>query len=46
MKEYFDENNTFPNAEKVQPLLILLPVKSKDKIVSAMLSRIFNMQNI
>ena len=46
MKEYFDANNTFPNAEKVQPLLILLPVKSKDKIVSAMLSRIFNMQNI
>lgn len=46
MKEYFDKNNTFPNTEKVQPLLILLPVKSKDKIVSAMLSRIFNMQNI
>lgn len=46
MKEYFDENNTFPNKERVQPLLILLPVKSKDKIVSAMLSRIYNMQNI
>lgn len=46
MKEYFDKNNTFPYTEKVQPLLILLPVKSKDKIVSAMLSRIFNMQNI
>ena len=46
MKEFFDKNNTFPNTEKVQPLLILLPVKSKDKIVSAMLSRIFNMQNI
>ncbi len=46
MKEYFDKNNTFPNKEKVQPLLILLPVKSKDKIVSAMLSRIYNMQNI
>ena len=46
MKEYFDKSNTFPNKEKVQPLLILLPVKSKDKIVSAMLSRIYNMQNI
>jgi hypothetical protein len=46
MKEYFDKNNTFPNKERVQPLLILLPVKSKDKIVSAMLSRIYNMQNI
>lgn len=46
MKEFFDKNNTFPNTEKVQPLLILLPVKSKDKIVSEMLSRIFNMQNI
>ena len=42
----FDKNNTFPNKERVQPLLILLPVKSKDKIVSAMLSRIYNMQNI
>ena len=46
MKEFFDKNNTFTNTEKVQPILILLPVKSKDKIVSAMLSRIFNMQNI
>lgn len=46
MKEYFDVSNNFPNAEKVQPILILLPVKSKDKIVSAMLSRMFNMQNI
>ena len=46
MKEYFDKNNTFPNQERVQPLLILLPVKSKDKIVSSMLSRIYNMQNI
>lgn len=46
MKEFFDKNNTFPNQERVQPLLILLPVKSKDKIVSAMLSKIYNMQNI
>ena len=46
MKDYFDKNNMFPNKEKVQPLLVLLPVKSKDQIVSAMLSRIYNMQNI
>lgn len=46
MKDYFDKNNAFPNKERVQPLLILLPVKSKDKIVSAMLSRIYSMQNI
>lgn len=46
MKEFFNKNNTFPNQERIQPLLILLPVKSKDKIVSAMLSRIYNMQNI
>lgn len=46
MKDFFDKNNTFPNKERVQPLLILLPVKSKDRIVSAMLSRIYSMQNI
>ena len=46
MKNFFDKNNTFSHQEKVQPLLILLPVQSKDRIVSAMLSKIYNMQNI
>lgn len=46
LKKYFDENNTFINKERVQTLLILLPVESKDKIVSGMLSKIYSMQNI
>lgn len=46
LKKYFDENNTFTNKERVQTLLILLPVESKDKIVSGMLSKIYSMQNI
>lgn len=46
MKEFFDKNNTFPHQERVQPLLILLPVQSKDRIVSAILAKIYNMQNI
>lgn len=46
MKKYFDTNNTFPNKGKAQILLLLLPVQSKKRIVSEMLSRIFNMQNI
>lgn len=46
MKEYFDSNNTFPNRDKIQPILILLPVQSKDKIVATMLKKIYNMQNI
>lgn len=46
MKKYFDTNNNFPNKNKVQPLLILLPVESKDRIITAMLSKIYSMQNI
>lgn len=46
MKEYFDTNNTFPNRDKVQIILLLLPVQSKKRIVSDILSRIYNMQNI
>lgn len=46
MKNYFDANNTFPNIDKVQIVLILLPIESKDRIVSSLLSRIFSMQNI
>lgn len=46
LKKYFDDNNTFVNKDRVQILLILLPVESKDKIVSGMLSKIYSMQNI
>lgn len=46
MKDYFDAHNAFPNKDNVQSVLILLPVQSKDRIVSAILSKIYNMQNI
>ena len=46
LKEYFDEKNTFINKERVQTLLILLPVESKNKIVSGMLSKIYSLQSI
>lgn len=46
LKNYFDENNTFKNKGRVQTLLILLPVESKDRIVSGMLSKIYSLQNI
>ena len=46
MKKYFDSNNTFPNKNNVECVLILLPVQSKNRIVSAMLTRIYNMQHI
>lgn len=46
MKSYFDSNNTYPNKNNVEYVLMLLPVESKDRIVSSMLSKIFSMQNI
>lgn len=46
LKKYFDDNNTFNNKQRVQILLILLPVESKNKIVSGMLSKIYSLQNI
>lgn len=46
MKNYFDTKNTFTNKDIAQILLIMLPVESKNRIVSAMLSKIYNMQNI
>ena len=46
MKEYFDSKNTFKNNARVQNLLILLPVESKDRIVQSILSKVYYMQNI
>jgi len=46
MKEYFEKNNTFVHKDRVQTLLILLPVECKKRIVSEMLTRICNMQGI
>ena len=46
MKSYFDSNNTYLNKNNVEYVLMLLPVESKDRIVSSMLSKICSMQNI
>lgn len=46
MKNYFDNHNTFPNKSNINTLLILLPVESKDRIVTKILERIYNMQGI
>lgn len=46
VKEYFEKNNTFVHKDRVQTLLILLPVECKKRIVAEMLKRICNMQSI
>lgn len=46
LKEYFDKKNNFPNKDRVQLVLILLPVESKRRIVSDMLNRIYYMQQM
>lgn len=46
LKKYFDAKNNYGNKERLQVLLILLPVVSKDKIIARMLEKIYSMQNI
>lgn len=46
MQKYFNENNTFVYQDRLQTLLILLPVECKKRIVTEMLKRICNMQGI
>ena len=46
MKEYFEKKNTFVHKDRVQTLLILLPVECKKRIISEMLTRICSMQSI
>ena len=46
LKAYFDKKNNFPNKARVQFILMLLPVESKQRIVSDMLNRIYCMQQI
>lgn len=46
LNAYFEKNNTFTNRNRVQTILILLPVASKNKIVSGILSKIYSLQNI
>lgn len=46
MKEFFDSNNDYKNKERLQTMLILLPVECKKRIVVEMLTRICNMQGI
>ena len=46
LKEYFVKKNDFPNRDRVQIVLMLLPVESKRRIVSDMLNRIYYMQQM
>lgn len=46
LKDYFENNNTFANKERLHTLLILLPVECKKRIVAEMLKRICNMQKM
>ena len=46
MEKYFNDNNTFVHQDRLQTLLILLPVECKKRIVTEMLKRICNMQGI
>lgn len=46
MQKYFNDNNTFVHQDRLQTLLILLPVECKKRIVTEMLKRICNMQGI
>ena len=46
MQKYFNDNNTFVHQDRLQTLLILLPVECKKRIVTEMLKKICNMQGI
>ena len=46
LQAYFNEKNNFQNKDRVQLLLMLLPVESKRHIVSDMLNRIYYMQQM
>lgn len=46
MQKYFNDNNTFVHQDRLQTLLIVLPVECKKRIVTEMLKRICNMQGI
>lgn len=46
MQKYFNDNNTFVHQDRLQTLLILLPVECKKRIVTEMLKKIYNMQGI
>ena len=46
MQKYFEKNNTFVHQDRLQTLLILLPVECKKRLVAEMLKRICNMQNM
>ena len=45
-KKYFDGNNNFKNKDKVQIVLILMPVKCKYDITKNLLEKIYHQQNI
>lgn len=46
LQDYFNSKNKFPHKERVQTILILMPVEAKDKLIKCMLEKIWHMQNI
>ncbi len=46
VQEYFNLINDCKMKDRIQTILILMPVEAKNKIVSCMLERIWHMQNI
>lgn len=46
VKDYYNSINTYPHRDRVQTLLILMPIEAKNKLIKCMLEKIWHMQNI
>ncbi len=46
VKEYYDSLNDAPLREKMQTVLILLPIEAKNTLIKYMLEKVWHMQNI
>lgn len=46
VRDYYKEINTYPHRDRVQTVLILMPIEAKKKLVKCMLEKIWHMQNI
>ncbi|WP_251446939.1 HamA C-terminal domain-containing protein [Vermiculatibacterium agrestimuris] len=46
LRDYYNSINTFPYRERVQTVLILMPIEAKKKLVKCMIEKIWHMQSI
>lgn len=46
IQEYYNSINNFDSKDKVQVILILMPIEAKKKLIKYMLEKIWHMQNI